>query len=221
MNDLITKRLKIANHLYNGNCGGSYDDAVIILVSIISAMASKIWPGTHKDRKRFVELLITETDSNLETKKISVPLLLQDLEKVDKTNFDILKKHSTRFYGSSRVFEGTESDKLEDEILNICPGISKKNIRRFSYASVLYSEVRSGLIHEYKITKNASSQPMHDYCKSVSYLNIAQINPFCLYHSIHFHYEWIDSIVLTLQKSLDSKWQKTPYNDPNKWWIEG
>ena len=221
MNDLIEKRLNIAHQLYEGNCGGSYDDAVLILVSVISAMAAKIWPGIHKDRKRFIELLISETDEKLMTGKISIPLLLQYLDKNNLKNFTILKNHSTRFYRSSRVFEGSESDKMEDDIIELCPTILKKDIRNFSYASVLYNEVRSGLVHKYKISTNARPQPMHDYSKSVSYVNIAQLQPFYLCHAIHFHYEWIEQIVLTLQNNLNNKWGKVPFNEPNEWWIEG
>ena len=55
--DWVTKKRDTALRLANGECGGSYGEAMLILCTILSALAAEVWPGTQIDKRRFVELL--------------------------------------------------------------------------------------------------------------------------------------------------------------------
>ena len=58
--DWVTEKKRIALCLANGECGGSYGEAVLILCAVLSALAADIWPGKGIDQMRFVELLKNE-----------------------------------------------------------------------------------------------------------------------------------------------------------------
>src|SRR5712671_5903613 len=74
--DWVERKVRIAERLSQGECGGSYPEAVLILCAAISALAADAWPGTGIDRARFVELLVSLTP---QTKIVSIPLLIWQL----------------------------------------------------------------------------------------------------------------------------------------------
>src|SRR5215211_6782357 len=77
----VRERVAVAKRLNEGECGGFYGDAILILSAILSGLAADLWPGKGKDRKRFVELWATHARPDLNPNLISVPLLREDIQK--------------------------------------------------------------------------------------------------------------------------------------------
>src|ERR687889_761799 len=77
----IRGRISLAKRLDGGECGGSYGDAMLILSALLSGQAADMWPGTGKDRRRFIEVWSTLAAPDLNPNLVSVPLLLADLKR--------------------------------------------------------------------------------------------------------------------------------------------
>jgi hypothetical protein len=76
----LLSRVELAETLALEKCGGSYPDAILILSSVISGIASHLWPGKDRiDNVRFVELWARGADPCLAPNKVSILLLAQDL----------------------------------------------------------------------------------------------------------------------------------------------
>src|SRR5437016_5234657 len=77
ISDIVDSELAVAAALEAGGCGGDYLHGAILTTALLSGMASDLWPGKGKDKKRFVELWVSylEPDARL----VSLPLLVQSL----------------------------------------------------------------------------------------------------------------------------------------------
>ena len=146
----MRKKKNIALRLNDGQCCASYSESVIILGSVLSALAAEICPGDRKDRARFVELLTQFAPTELSVKKISIPLLVAYLrdERCNEES-EIIRKAFLDF-SPSLILTGDDVDKSEEEIMRLCNTLDKKALRYHNYANLLYTEVRSGYVHEYK-----------------------------------------------------------------------
>jgi hypothetical protein len=135
--------------LEDGIHGPGYSEGVIILCTCISAMASRLWfEDKHSDRKRFTEILTMFSEPELDTTKISMPLLSQD---------DDFWKKQLSFTDKNLRLTGA-NDKSESELLNICissQASSRKTLRQYSYANILYRDLRCGFSQTYVPSGNA------------------------------------------------------------------
>jgi hypothetical protein len=52
----VATKISLAEHLAAGDCGGGYPEVAMVLCGSLSAMAAELWPGTGKDKDRFVWL---------------------------------------------------------------------------------------------------------------------------------------------------------------------
>jgi hypothetical protein len=93
----IQNKIYIAVCLYNGNCGGTYDDAALILCSLINGIASDLWPGEKIDRKRFNELLVKYCDKECNIELVSIPILLQELESTNQIKNEKIIRNKLKF----------------------------------------------------------------------------------------------------------------------------
>ncbi|MCG8093847.1 MAG: hypothetical protein JAZ17_09510 [Candidatus Thiodiazotropha endolucinida] len=212
------KKIALALELERGQCNGSYAEAVIILCSVISAIAADIWPGEGLDRKRFVELLTEYSDESLHLKRVSIPLLISYLRKNGSTKeIEILTK---RFMPSCHtlVITGDDVDKYEQEIFSVCPKLVLKTVRANSYANILYKEVRCGYVHQYTTGDRAESWPMsskneHGY---VSYVNRADLPD----RLIYFDTNWLVKVIHSIVNKLDDKINEINNKSFNNWWLK-
>lgn len=213
----------IAYKLNSGECGGSYGDAVLILCSVLSALAAEVWPGYGKDQKRFVELLKQFAPPKLETTKISVRLLIQLLSADEKRNDETLKlRKAFRDCRWGRVLIGAEVDKTEKEILEVCNTLSAKELRAHSYANLLYQEVRCGFIHEYKPGKRADSGFQAQELGGVYYVGQVDVcNPDAEQRIINFPVKWISELVTCVARNVDAQSSNLPFSEPSRWWVDG
>ena len=213
----IRDRLILVRNLNRMRCKGSYAESAIILSSIISALAAETWPGERIDRKRFVEAIVQFSSKRYQVNLISIPLLINFFDEgKQKTVVKKLKRKYLNF-DDSRVLTGGEIDLEETILLKDCK-ISSHKIRKYSYPNILYEEVRSGYVHEYKAGSKADSFPMSSAKdQGVSYVNLIN-EP---HRKIHFHIEWWIKVARSIARTLDKKESMLPLKRPTKWWLEG
>jgi len=114
-------------------------------------------------------------------------------------------------------------DKSEGEVLSVCSDLATKDIRKVSYACLLYEEVRSAYAHEYKPGAKADSWPMTmAQGQSVSYVNrlLAAGIPETG-RLIHFHIGWLAKLAVDIATDIDTHRTSLPRPAPASWWIDG
>jgi hypothetical protein len=210
------RKIAIANRLYRGECGGSYGEAVMILSAVLSALAADLWPGSKKDKARFVQLLVEFAPANFNVKRISVPLLVAYCRTTRELfkECEILRKTFLN-YPEGVILDGDEVDKSETEILESSTNLDIKAVRLNSYACLLYSEIRSGYVHEYKPGQLSEPSPMTQKETSISYVNWACKTD----KHIHFHIPWLSSLVLSVAEMIDLKAEGLSRPMSEEWWL--
>jgi hypothetical protein len=216
--DWVKKKEKVAAQLANGQCGGSYGDAALILCSCLSALAAEVWPGHHIDRNRFVELLEKRAPPQLGSARVSIPLLVDDLRSQQRAaEASKIESKFLRQFSAGQILRGDEVDEDEHAILAECGSITRKYMRGFSYANLLYREVRSAYTHEGKTGDAAKSWPQTGLATHVSYVNCGIPS----HRLIHFHFEWIAALTEGAAKAVDRMTPLPPFQPPTRWWPEG
>lgn len=219
ISDFVNDKLAVASALATGRCGGDYVDAVIIMASLVSAMASDLWPGTGIDRRRFIELWARYGAP--EGRRVSVPLLIQFLRDSGRSSeADMLTASypSEWFWpGSTMVIVGDEVDISEAEVLAACPNVPLDELRRHAYPTLFYENVRCGGVHEYQMGREASSRAMTIRPVSVSYVNELAPGGAVRRH-VHFHPPWLRGFIWALANNVDAR--PSPAR-PSNWWIDG
>lgn len=212
------KKSEIALKLNGGACGGSYGEAVLILCAALSALAAEVWPGTGIDRKRFVHLLKRFSTPQLSATSISMPILAASLRRKRKRGTLKHLRRSYLNYGHSQVLTGDEVDKSEKQVLSVCPSLTSREIRECSYANLLYRELRSGYVHEYRPRGKADSWAMTGRDSAhVSYVNWANDPD----RHIHFHVAWLSALLAETAKAVDDISSRLPLRKPKHWWSDG
>lgn len=217
----------VANHHYKGEA-----DAEILLCCGISALAAQMWPGEGIDRKRFVQFLIQFAESSLAVQKISVPLLASKLEAVG--NLDSAIKVRRTYLPVRSVLLDGDVDKDDTEIMAKFPTLSRKEIRGCAYASSIYADLRSGLVHEFQLPSYLVPYKVSDRTDIPSYVNLqnAVDNPvtgelFVVGETrryLHFPYEYVRQVSETSANAAFEIWEKQNSRkqaEPQIWWVEG
>jgi len=217
----VREKCDIAGRLARGEAGGGYAEAAIVLCAALSALAAETWPGPSKDRARFVELLVRLGKFRNLCTTISVPLLVQELEELGRGPDATALRRATSLPDSARILVGPEVDCPESDVLAVCPSLDLQFVRSFSYAALLYQEIRSSYAHEYRPGASANSAPMTaDPDQAVSYANQLREPTFTrLDRSIHFHVPWLRELARDLADAVDAT--NLPQKDPALWWIKG
>lgn len=72
--DWTSQKRKIASPLLNGECGGSYDEAALILCYVLTAPAAQVWLGDRIDQPGHFQLFcdISFFDSMQSVNRINV-----------------------------------------------------------------------------------------------------------------------------------------------------
>lgn len=215
----VREKSAIAQRLASGEVSAGYAEAVILICAALSALAAEVWPGRGIDRVRFIELLIRLGSDNAFCRTISLPLLTQSLEAEGRLSEAGMLARVFDVSRTARVLTGPEVDKPEDEVLAACPTIKSSDIRRFSYASLLYQEVRSSYAHEYRPGKTSGSWPMTRLQnQKVSYINQVANAPMGMERLVHFHVEWLGDLAVDLAGAVDAL-PAVPQAPPAAWWA--
>jgi hypothetical protein len=219
--DWAMRKCELALNLSRGDCGGSYGDGVMILCAAISALAAEAWPGSGRDKKRFVEALVKHARIS-HPEFISVPLLISGAghqqQHALRSTFIAPLEHGI----PSTILSGNEVDKPEQDIFSVCLGLGLHKIRRYSYANLLYEEIRCGYSHEYDPGEKARSWSVGARVADTPTTYVNMLSD-CDQRTrlIHFHIEWIADVVTEIACSLDKQAQMLPLSEPEKWWIDG
>uniref|UniRef100_Q47CM0 Uncharacterized protein n=1 Tax=Dechloromonas aromatica (strain RCB) TaxID=159087 RepID=Q47CM0_DECAR len=221
--DWVKQKCTLALHIGSSFPEAGYGEAALIICAVLSAMSAELWPGNDRiDRSRFCELLIRYSDRIYGADTISVPLLIQFLNNNERageaTKLEQLIKHRE----SPLVVTGDEVDVSEAQVIEVCPALRIEEARRFSYANLLYREVRSSYAHEYWPGTSSCQWPMTSKQGAhVSYVNrlVDEKERLTQIRLIHFHIEWLAALAISIAENLSGK--PTPVSRPNQWWIAG
>jgi len=219
---LVEQKIKTAQAIAAGCCEGTYADGALILCSLISGMAAIAWPGKRTDKKRFVEIIIRFPPLGVDPKKISAPLLVQ-----------YGKDCNARLGISEKSFHVAEANDLsEEDVMKSCPGLGLLNIRKYSYAALLYDEIRNNYVHQCRRgekTREGDSlrQIAHTEESSISYVNENRNGK--EYRLIYFPIKWIARVAEGVARGLDIEVRqrgKMLFDDlcfelPAMWWLDG
>jgi hypothetical protein len=197
----------------------------MILCAVLNSLAAEIWDGRGIDKKRFIEMLVGWGSSPMELRTISIPLLVQELERMGLPECQDAQLLRGELLGSdvTRILAGREVDKHEDELALLCPRLSSRLQRKCSYACLLYEQLRSSYAHEYRPGDDIGLRPMYRGTRaSVSYVNrIAPGRPLGAVRLIHFHVEWLVWLVMDIAAFIDASPVLLPLERPSRWWIDG
>lgn len=225
------ERGRLAQSLGRGALGGSYADGAIILCAAIGAMASLLWkPSSGTDAKRFVEIVTRFRTGGPDTTRVSAPLLAAEFPQL---------RHGLGVCEMPLCLTG-HMDKTEADVRSMCAAANnsdgEKAVRRYSYANLLYKQVRCGFIHEYRPGVSATDGDELKgiagvECDEISYVNMLEKvgNMPVTKRLIHFPLKWISAVVLAVAAGIDderSKQSKIPRENlglakPDAWWIDG
>lgn len=168
----VGNKIRLAERLAEGGCGGGYPEAAMVLCAVLSALAAELWPGKGKDRNRFVELLARHTPPSLRAATISIPLLMRCLQERGLQDEEAALSLQWLNVEPSKVIYGSDVDTTEEDIARLCPSLPLSMVRKFSYATLLYEEIRSGYVHEYATASRSDSFPMGQRSgDDISYIN--------------------------------------------------
>lgn len=224
----VSAKAAIADRLESSECGGTYAEAAIILCAAISAMAASAWPGKGCDRKRFIEIVQRSSTQDFDATLVSVPLLAAR----SAGWRDALELTPKAFY-----LTGREVDRRESQLVAIAPANDKcgvRGIRKYSYAALLYDELRCGFVHQYRAQSRATE---HDGLRGIvtskrteiTYVNSASDPNAPAARQIYFPSAWIAGLATGVAAGLDQLcaqqnkgiFQPLDLPKPKTWWIAG
>jgi hypothetical protein len=274
--DWFQKRLKIAENIVATFGKEAISDAEILLFCAASSLATIVWPRSDtknpSDKKRFVQFLIEYSSSihpSLDT--ISVDLLIRQLlngSRADEANILIQKFfHSEYAYFSkspmhyyedgpkdikyaagtlSSIYDPHEIDVTEEKILELVPDLSRREIRKCSYANIIYSDLRSGLVHKYEPTDSVAEFGWSRSGDRMAYINNLimpdekDVKTFADQYKIelqeardalaqtqrriYFPFDYIRDVITGAANSLFAYWRNASELSrtvPTDWWMDG
>lgn len=215
----LDNRVFIARQVLSMSDGKTIDsrfDAQIILCCALSSLAATLWPGVNNDKKRCIETLIRFGNCQPSPKTISVPVLLRSLH-----GDPIAQKVREVFwkFPKYQVVSACEADVLEDCIVNSISGISLSKIREASYARLIYSELRSCLVHTYSHGKELTDWSLWNSAE-LEY-NYVDSKP-----RLYIPYGYLEKVVKSTGEAIFEHWERAPSFEraevpPSRWWISG
>lgn len=210
MRHFLEERINLVKTLIKDVKGVSYADIVLILTAVLSTCASIKWPGERIDKKRFVELLVKYSPANFRTTWVSIPALI----------ISRLLDESDTLYGKpgeqDRIFTDDEIDLELPEAKNQYPLISVKDLKKHSYASLIYTWLRCGYSHEYCPHSNITEIPASREKARVSYIGSGSMTSEVLEREVSFHLDYLIELTeFHVKNSISSS-----IEHPAHWWID-
>ena len=208
MRAFLQDRIRLVRELLTDGPAVAYGDLVLILTAVISACAAIRWPGRGIDRKRFVELLVRESPESFHASWISVPALI---------NTGHVAEADTA-YGkpgqSTRIFRDDEIDMAFEDAKATFKDVASDQIKRCSYAVLIYEWLRCGFAHEYCAHENTTELAPSRQAARVSY--IGRGTPEGHTRKVLFHLDYL----IELAEYHASNLTESPKQQPAVWWIE-
>jgi hypothetical protein len=216
-------KLELARFLVQEKGDQAEPDAEILLCCAISGLATILWPGLYIDRQRFVQLLIDFTNYSAGLQLISTPVLASQLQASGDTSSAIIL--SNRFFPGhhSEEIEPAEADQDESVVAAVINILDSKTIRRASYASIIYTDLRCALIHSYSISPHITTFNLFGDQTKPSYTNMTFEDG----HSqrlLHLPFKYLCNILMDIAEAVFTFWESTPQWEkpkPSSWWCDG
>lgn len=209
MRNFLQGRIELVQALQASPLGAEQQDLVLILTATISACAACRWPGDGFDRKRFVESLIRFGAPSLHLDYISVGALLEmGLISVSETPWK-------GFPGQFRIFTGEEIDCSLADMAIRYPHLAKLNLKKASYASLIYRWLRCGYSHNYWAAGNTTHVAPSRIPAQISYITRRQPDGKHI-RVASFHLDYLIEVAQNQVSTLEDN----PLERPSAWWIE-
>jgi hypothetical protein len=218
--DWVADKCDVAARLSRGEAGGSYAESAIVVCAALSALSAELWDGPRIDRVRFIEMLTQFGPQSHHCKTVSIPLLVKHLSNNSRSSDAMKIQQAFSLPTGARVLTGPDIDKSEQDVLSVCPQLNIKEVRAFSYASILYSEIRSSYAHQFRPGEQADSWPMTMLVdQKVSYIN-RMTDSQKMIRLVHIHIEWIMQLAIELASVVDQLANTLPLPKPHTWWAD-
>lgn len=215
-------RVAVAERLANGECGGTYGDAVLVLSALVSGIAAELWPGEGLDRKRFVEIWARYGDASLHPNRISLPLLVEALRAENGATAEKARLLRSDCINNAPILDclvvtGERVDVDENDVISAAPEIPLATIRKFSYGSVFYRHFRSGYVHQYKTGSHGDEYIMSHTRGDITYSNWLKAP----HRRINFDLSWLIRLVSSICNDAIQDYWAGERSQPVKWWLDG
>ena len=209
MRNFLQGRIDLAQKLRTSALSVHYADLVLILTSVISACAAWRWPGRGFDAKRFIETLVHFNSTELNVERISIGGLLE-LELISEA-----ESPWASIGDRYRIFTGDEIDGSLEEMSLKFPTISTADLKKASYAALIYRWLRCGYAHEYWAAGNTTHVAPSNTPGQISYIGRLQPDKSVVRMS-SFHLEYLFDVTQQQVSKLSDKSIK----QPDRWWID-
>ena len=217
----MSEKCDIATRLSLGEVGGGYAESAIIVCSALSALSAELWSGRQIDRVRFIEMLTRIGPSSIACQTVSIPLLVEHFRSTNQSAVAHKLQQAFSLPSSARVVTGPDVDRGETDVLPLVPQLKLKELRQFSYASILYGEIRTSYAHEYRPGVQADSWPMTMLAdQRVSYIN-RMTDDQSMRRLVHIHIEWVRQVAVEIASAIDRLVVTLPLPKPKVWWADG
>ena len=147
-------------------------------------------------------LLGDHCDPRFHAKRISVPLLIGHCRDAGRAPEEVALRSRFLNYLPSQILTSGLIDCDESTIAGCCPGLPRSELRRFSYANVFYTDVRSALVHEYRFGSRVDPMTMSEDAApdEISYGNWMGAAD----RHVHFPIEWVCGVAESVARTVDA-----------------
>lgn len=242
----FSERLASAQLLIDQIGDSATSDAEILLCCATSALAAQRWPGRRIDRARFVQLLVELTSPSYAITSVSTPILASRLRLAGDVD-GAIKMREAFFPGADElILRGRGVDRHEADIMEIFPDLDITLIRAQSYASLIYTGLRSHLVHEYRFSgilssfSHAGEDTFPNYTNITLDPNPGQISDLAeelqasestikswvsgSIRQLHFPYPYLRDAMGSTAEHAFRAWDglaKWEVARPGNWWVDG
>jgi hypothetical protein len=161
-------KLGIAQSLAAQNDPPGETEAQIAICCAASALAALMWPGKRGDSRSLIQSLVDYGPRQHDFTTVSVPTLASSQRGADANRFP--ERFLPRL--ETKVVDALQINQPETAIQELLPNVPLKTIRYTSYASIICTDLRCALVHEYKLSEAPSSFGMSLTRNLPSYANI-------------------------------------------------
>lgn len=213
MRRFLEGRISLVSRLLANDPEVAYADLMLILTAVLSACAAVRWPISQKgegiDKVRFVELLVTASPQDARAGYVSVPALVRSgLVSEAQTPWNEPGR-------STRIYKGEETDCAFDSAVIAFPAVTKKDLKRHSYACLIYEWIRCGYAHEYCVSDWVTEVPPSRKHAQVSYIGRADRH-LGIVRMAHFHLDYLIDLAVHHVRTLPDH----ALVRPTEWWLK-
>lgn len=206
MREYLLDRIRLVRELMTGGPRVEYGDLVLILTAVLSACAAQRWPGTGFDRKRFVELLIAHSPPVMHCDYVCVVSLL---------NAGLISERQTPWGADPmRIYRDIDIDMPHATACVTFAHLSPVDLKKHSYAALIYSWLRCPYAHEYTGGKNTTQVPPSYQEARMSYMG-RMLPGNTMMRIASFHLEYL----IALAEHHADTVPNTPQANPQNWWV--